>query len=238
MSGMNFYLAQLSFGVTSTGATLSGVDSSQLTADATAEITVPVSVIQDLFNFTTDSTDIDDVTATDISYRVSYTAANPVNPLGMDIDTAASVTSGQIHAGADDNNVTYDYVRYLAQQLFNTHFAVDLFDNEATLRSDLLSESKTQLSSKLDALVAEGVTDGSGNSPSKTLLSQIFNSDKQRLSAITNYAIGDGWYKMPVLVDDKIYFVLTVSAASGQNNLTGVASIPNRTYLIKATVVA
>jgi hypothetical protein len=239
MSGMNFYLAQLSFGVTSSSATLSGVDSTELSADATAEIDVPVGVIQNLFNFTTDSTDIDDVTATDILYRVSYTAADPVNPLGMDIDTAATVTANPVHAGASNNNLTYDYVRYLAQELFNTHFAVDLFDNEEQLRSDLLSASKTQLNIKLLELVAEGVTDGSGNSPSKTLLSQIFNSDKQRLSNIAdNYPTGDGWYKMPVLQDDKIYFVLTVAAASGQNNLTGVNSINNRTYLIKVNVVA
>jgi hypothetical protein len=30
---------------------------------------------------------------------------------------------------------------------------------------------------------------------------------------------------------------MTVSAASGQNDLTGVPSISNRSYLIKATIV-
>lgn len=235
---MDFYLSQLDFGVTASSATISGETSQAFSGDAIVDVNVYLSVVRNMFNFQTDSTDITDASDSDIKYRVVYTPADPILPFDIEPDSNTTVTSSTaIDSGAANNAITYDYVRYLALKLFNTHLGVDLFDNETELRTHFNSEFKSQLNTKLVALDAEGVLDATGNSASETILSQIMHIDKSRLTNLSQYAISDNWYKMPVRVNDKLYFLLTVTAATNQNTLTGVDAIPNRTYLMRLTIV-
>ena len=131
----SFYLAQLDVDVTSSSATLSGTISTEFTGDATVNVNVPLATIKELFQYQTDSTDVTDAVADDIKFRSVY-SANSL-PLGIDINSSAPVVSGSIDSVATNNNLTYDYIRYLAHNLFNTHLGVDLFNNEETLRSSL-----------------------------------------------------------------------------------------------------
>jgi hypothetical protein len=240
MSGMDFYLAQLDFGITAASATLSGASTTSFNGDATVEVDVPLSAIQNTFNFQTDSTDFNDLANVDISYRVSYTPADPVLPFDIEPDVDTNVIVNAIDAGAATNSITRDYIRYLALKLFNTHLGVDLFDNETTLRGDFNTSFKSGLDTVLVNLAADGVSYATGTSPSKSILSQIINSEPSRLNDITDYEIAGQtvWYKMPVAVGDKLYFVVTVSAAANQHDLTGVPLIADRTYLMKLNVVA
>ncbi len=245
MSASSFYLSQLDVLVNSLSATLLGETSVDFSGNATVAVEIPLVNAMNIFQFKTDSIDIDNETANDIKYKVVYDVDENTERMDFDIDTESLVISGHIHDGAADNNATYDYVRYLALKLFNTHLGVDLFSNEVELRTTLRDNFSTSFNSNMGVLAAIGETNASGNSPSKTILNQIIKDQYVRLNTITQYELldelgnGTGWYKCPFVVGDILYFRLTVQAAANQNNLTSVVeSIPDRVYLIKATLSA
>ena len=235
----DFYLSQLNVVVDSALATMDGADTSPLSGDATASVTISQSDAQSLLQFSSDSIDVANADATDILYRVIHNTS--ATPLGLDIDTSAEVIQNEVDSGAANNNLTYDFVRHLAVHLFNTHKGVDLFSNESELRSTLNSNFKTEFNQVLLDLAGQNNTDATGNSPAKSVLGQIIKNAPDRLQDITTYfieSIGEAnWYKMPILAGDIIYFTLQVDPANNQKDLTGVSDVPSRKYLIKATIV-
>ena len=233
---LNFYLSQLDVSVNSLSASLLGETSSVFSADATVVVDIPLENAMNIFQFQTDSTDINNVTANDIKYKVVYTGSG-ITDMAFNIDTSGIVIDNSIHSGAANNNATYDYVRYLSLKLFNTHLGVDLFSNESDLRQDLRDAFSTSFDSNMTRLHAVE-TDASGNSPSKTILNQIINNHPERLNDIASLAVGNNWFKCPLVVGDILYFRLTVKAAANQNTVTNVVSIPNRVYLIKVTLIS
>ena len=133
MSNQDFYLEQLSVSIDASTATFTDGVTVSFDGSASAQVDVSYNVLRNLFQFSTDASDIDNTVATDILYRVSYTTET--DPLGIDIDTNTELYSEAIQSNATDNNITYDYVRYLAKQLTNTYLGVDLFNNESELRA-------------------------------------------------------------------------------------------------------
>jgi len=233
---MPFYLSQLDVSVNSLSASLLTQSSSVFSGDATVAVEILLENAMNIFQFQSDSTDIDNVTANDIKYRVVYTGDSSYNMV-FNIDTSSNVIVNSIYSGAANNNATYDYVRYLAQQLFNTHLGVDLFSNESDLRQDLMDAFSTSFTSNMTRLHAVE-TDASGNSPSKTILNEIINNHPERLNDISSLAVGNNWFKCPLVVGDILYFCLTVKAAANQNTITNVVAIPDRVYLIKVTLIS
>ena len=233
---MPFYLSQLDVSVNSLSASLLTQSSSVFSGDATVAVEILLENAMNIFQFQSDSTDIDNVTANDIKYRVVYTGDSSYNMV-FNIDTSSNVIVNSIHAGAANNNATYDYVRYLALKLFNTHLGVDLFSNESDLRQDLMDAFSTSFTSNMTRLHAVE-TDASGNSPSKTILNEIINNHPERLNDISSLAVGNNWFKCPLVVGDILYFCLTVKAAANQNTITNVVAIPDRVYLIKVTLIS
>jgi hypothetical protein len=236
MTSTHFYLSQLDTSVTPVSATISGVDSSSFTGHATVDINISLDSAKSMFQFYTDSVDINDTTIDDIKYKVVHTTSN--NPLNIDLDLASTVSVNPIvNSTGTNNNLTYDYVRYLAEELFATPNGVDLFSNEQELRNNLNSVFKANFNTVLLDLVGDDVVDATGNSPSETILNQVIKSLPGRLENITDLHVADNWYKAPLEADDKLYFLLTVSAAANQHDLTERATpIANRTYLIRATL--
>jgi hypothetical protein len=236
MSGQDFYLSQLDVSVDASFATLSGVNTSAFTGDATAAVDISLNTVMTMFQFYTDSIDVNDITNTDLQYKTVYTTS--ADPLNIDLDTNTEMIASAIHIGASNNHVTYDFVRYLALKLFNTHLGVDLFSNEEPLRTTLNADFKSAFDSVLVGLNDTGTTDNTGSTPSKSILDQVINSVPERLNDITPLAVGSHWYKAPLAAGDKLYFRLTVSAATNQESLTSVSAIQDRIYLIKATLIA
>jgi hypothetical protein len=111
-----------------------------------------------------------------------------------------------------------------------------LFSNETELRENLNADFTTAFDANMSLLAADGDTDASGNSPSKTILNQIINNQPDRLADITELSVGENWFKAALVAGDILYFRLNLSAAANQNDLTSVAAIPDRVYLIKATL--
>ena len=103
MPALDIYLPLFSVTVTSDLATIYGETYTPLTGHATVDVDVSTSLMQSLFQFQTDSTDINDISLNDIKYKVVYSSATPPLPLGIDIDTSSNVASGAIAGSAGLN---------------------------------------------------------------------------------------------------------------------------------------
>lgn len=246
MSNQEFYLNDLELSITSTLATLGCVATDPFTGiDAYAELDVSASVIQSLFRFHTDASDIDNVEDDDLYFKVYYPTTEDY-PLSTNFLNNTEVTVNMIDTNAATNTVPYDYTRYLAQCLFNTYLGVDLFDNEEELRTDLDTSARAALNTKLETLHAlGGRTSSQDNNPGFKIMDQIKCNVHERLYDI-QLASGDPtvnqgtdvWYYMPIYTGDSMYFKLNVSAATGQGDVVdGNITVSNRVYQIKMNLV-
>jgi hypothetical protein len=249
-SNQDFYLSELNIDASSALATLIGSATSAFTADATVDIqTVTVATMRELFNFQSDSIDINDIVSQDLLYRVNWTD-NSNNPLGIDIDNSGNVIAGNIDGVPSNQNMTYDYVRNLALRLFNTANGVDLFNNEESLRATLKANFNIALNEQLLALAALGsqTFDASSN-PARSVMSQIINSDPGRLQDMSSNLVYNDevdseenpikYYKVPFVAGDKVYFKVTVHAHENQHLVVSrQEQVPTRSYLLKLTLQA
>jgi len=252
MSAQDFYLSELSFDATASLATVAGSNTSAFTGEVNAEFDVSLSVVKDMFRFHTDSSDADIVVADDLNFCVVHTAVGaPMSSNFLDYTECIAGGSGSIMNSAavhPENIVTYDYVSYLAYSIFGTQNSVDLISNAPSLRTELDSEAKSQLDTTLVGLADQNWLDASDNSnPSYKIVSQILFNDRNRLnsSALANLYIptplnGLQSYSCPLSPGDAIYFLMKVVADPTQKASIGIGSgsIADRTYLIKANVVA
>lgn len=114
--------------------------------DAVAKCDVPVNSFKEMFVIQSDGIDIDDVSNNDIRFYVDNTKIPTITnvPLGTAVVNNGAMTLvnalGQTITGLDQV-IAKDYVRHLANLLFNTPYGADLFINE----SDLVSSVNTGL---------------------------------------------------------------------------------------------
>ena len=211
------------------------------------------------FKITSDSIDISNVDATDIQYYV-YDASNSAglksshytrasgtgNANLLDGNPAMSVVSSTpIHSGATNNELEYDFIRHIADDLFNTHNGVDLFVNETELRRSIevacdggSGNLLNLLSAILAASAANGaMINGQAGNLTYTLLRQLLNKQPQRFS---NYAVSpDTPTALPWEVGDSIWYLLTINAATNQHLLVrDTTAVASRTYLVKMVLSA
>jgi uncharacterized protein YjbI with pentapeptide repeats len=238
--------------------TLAALDASSISiesTDATAVFYVRLSDMMNLFQYQTDSFDVNDVDASDIKYYVFHRSTptelhlNPSHAMMNKTESAGMIGSGD---GYDSSKslVKHDFIRYIALRLFNTHHGVDLFKNEEELHENIaylgetvrynidniLTGVSTTSASETMAYDASGnkylTNDTSGNTNlCRELMRQIAASDAARF--YNNGGNTTGIRNMPLQENDSINFKLTITAAAGQNILTGVSEIPSRTYMIK-----
>lgn len=230
-----------------------------LDTSAVAVFEVMLNDMKDLFKFQTDSADVTNLDETDIKYYVDETKwpldFNPVNAM-MD----AADSSGSIAIDGFEGNkllVAHDFVRYLASKLFNTFHGVDLFNNEVELLQNLRlicddsAEGHTAFDIKaaLEKVGMNGnhadIKGGIGSSYMtnenntsenicRVLLEQMTKTAIDRFATISDSLDPQS---LPFLVGDSISFKLIVSAAEGQEELTGVDAIAPRSYEIRLNIV-
>jgi hypothetical protein len=233
-------------------------------ASATAIVYASLDDVKNVFKFQTDSDFNIDALPSDIRYQVNHASWPSLNPANAMLDDPLS--SGPIITGdskgafnANDMMVAHDFVRYLAEQLFNSAYGADLFDNQKELLNDIrkicgsaeAGQTWFDIVAKLKAVSADSTESGLETDPSgnkyltdsttgeenvcRTLFQQLTGSAIDRFSNIQS---GDGYQSLPLEVDDSISFKLTVAPAPGQHNLTGVSEIGPRSYEIKIVLVA
>lgn len=232
-------------------------------ASATAIIFVSIDDMKSVFQFQTDSTDVNNLAEADIKYytdTASWPAVNPANAM-MNVSTLSQGAIALIDSAgalADDKlMVAHDFTRYLASKLFGTHFGVDLFNNETELLQNLRlicddsAEDHTwyDVTAKVTAVSKSGshaglegtagdkymtnATDDSTNL-CRVLFNQMIGAAAPRFQDIS--LGGDLPQPLPFAVDDAISFKLTIAPAEEQEALTGVDPIGARSYEIRFVI--
>jgi len=251
MSNIAFALPALDQAFTLIAGELEGAAPPTLDFSAVAVYNIKLSDMLAVFEYQTDSFDVSNAAATDIKYYVNSGAwpanLNPVH---------ASMSSGEMLATAGSivaakNLVKHDFVRFLADHLFNTPHGVDLFSNEDELLSDLVTKGATKATAietilgNVDHAHAVGGTDASTlkystNAQStdtnicRELMFQIINGDASRFGSIADSTAKQS---VPIIAGDSLNFVLSISAADDQEDLTGVGAFDVRKYKIQLNVV-
>ena len=233
---------------------LAGEAPATLDVSAIAVYNVKLSDMQAVFKFQSDSFDVNDTDASDIKYYVymnAWPASLKLNPVhaGALSSTPILATGGSVTA--DKNLVKHDFVRYLAEQLFNTPHGVDLFSNEDALLSDLVSKGVTArqaIDASLNAVNQDSAANGSSPHKystnaltgaanfSRELMRQVANAAPSRFAGISNVSTVQS---VPLEVDDTISFKVSISPAANQHNLTSRPTAFNtRVYQIKLVLKA
>lgn len=231
--------------------------------NATAVLQVSLDDMKAVFKYQTDSTDILNAAESDIKYYVHASSWPALNPADGMMDAADSLSpiatqdKDSTDLPANKMLVAHDFVRYLALKLFNTHYGVDLFNNEtellANLReicgSDDAGQTWKDITDKLVAVGVDGDNAGlAGDAGSKymtnadhtsenicrVLLEQMVQNAPTRFNQITNSGEEQS---LPFEANDSISFKLTIAAAQDQELLTGVIAIPARSYEIRLNIV-
>lgn len=239
------------------GSLIPGSEIPSLDVSAEAVFEVLVSDMQNSFMYHTDSQDITDVPATDLEFFVDQTAdvwvnTNPANSVVADL-AAIYIGEAGSHLANNKLMVCHDFIRYLASQLFNTHYAVDLFNNESDLRENVRTMCDKEdvahaWGSVLAALTAaqdleDGdngapYSDGTGTDDYKNVACVLFRQ-MMKLNAVRFHDLSPyitdtaNKYKIPFAAGDSIDFKITINAAPDQEKLTGVDPIVGRSYRIK-----
>lgn len=265
---VNFILESFNSEYTAAEGTIVGISYEDLSVNAVAELNLDVAFFTSTFKFQSDATDINDASDEDLMFTITDYLIKSLDEgdlSGSSILGLSKVTTNPI-ATVDAANVNYvhtlanpsmgvdfDYVRYLAHNLFNTYLGADLFNNETELRNSI-SEISTDPTVSAEAALREtlkyimgaragplenvSVKDSSGVelNISRELLLQVKELAPERLSDFdTSFS---PYTAVPLRADDTINFKVTIKAAVGQEDLTGVDAIPDRTYRIKLNLVA
>lgn len=233
-----------------------------LDVSATAVYYVDLSNLRQVFQFQTDSSDVDFIeNSTDVKYFVkmgNWNSNAVINPAHAMMDATESETP--VASGFDANRslVKHDFVRHLAEQLFNTHRGVDLFSNENELKEDLAEKGHnvwlSDISGALWYTSQTGTTNGDVYNSEGFLTNDASGNEnltRQVLLQMTHYAverlvdqsgnldINDTLEPQPIPfhVDDTISFKFTIHPADNQHQLTQreQAVVP-RPYEIKLVV--
>lgn len=228
---------------------LAGEVPATIDASCIAVFNVKTSDMRNVFKFQSDSFDVNDTDASDIKYYVYKSAGWPanlkLNPVHAHTLSSAPILPDGNGIDSEKNLVKHDFVRYLAEQLFNTPHGVDLFSNEDALLSDLVSKGANARAAIESSLVAVDIsnapygTAGSKYSTnnetstanfSRVLLRQVANLAPARFHGIENVTTPQS---IPLATNDTISFKVSISPAAGQHDLTNQGAFDTRVYKIE-----
>jgi len=240
-----------------------------LDASAVAVYNISIDDVLKIFKFSSTSWDITDNTPDGELHYFVHADEWPVNltlnPSNSMLDQPGSLSPILYLNRPAEMLVKHDFVRYLAQKLFNTPMGVDLFSNQHELIADLNTKgvnvwqndisanlwkySATNINSP-DIDETQGILiDFSSNElcttdtfTSKTnlcreLYQQLVNVQRSRFQNVTIDA-EKNQAPIPFIVGDSISYLYTITPANKQEELTGVPPFGPRSYRIKLQIVA
>lgn len=233
---------------------LAGEAAAALDVSCIAVYNVKLSDMQAVFKFQSDSFDVNDTDASDIKYyvdMVNWPANLKLNPAHAHTLTSTPILADSVDIVSEKNLVKHDFVRYLAQQLFNTPHGVDLFSNEDALLSDIVSKGATaytDIKAALDAVNMSNAANGIGaNKYSTNALTTTGNFSRELLRQVAHHAPARFYgisnvttvQSIPLAVDDTISFKVSISPYPAQHTLTSrPAAFNTRVYEIKLVLKA
>lgn len=231
---------------------------SVLEASACAVFDLDRTLMRNIFKFQTDASDVNpDSDVTDIKYSIDYASWPNTNIAHASLHSSdltgitqatTSITAGQTNAlatgeigGGFDRNrsmVKHDFIRYLAQKLFNTYLGTDLFNNEQELKDELVRLGGVVLDEVVADLTAAHMltnADVGADNIGREILKQIAHADPDRFRTDVAHGIQEtaDFQSIPFAEGDTLIFNVVINPATGQEALTGIASpIGGRKYRI------
>lgn len=234
-----------------------------LDASATGIFYISQTDIQNVFKVRTDSEDINDVSLNDLMHFI-YMDKWPhnviLNPSNAMMDQPSSYNPIYVANDPRTMMVKHDFIRYLAENLFNTHHGVDLINNETDIVSNLSSIGNDAFQSDISSVLWKYST--TSNTPLETgytvdpvtglkattnyitsdenicwlLLNRLLQVVPERFSDIGSIIDSSGIFPLPILQGDSLNFTFTINPAENQHILTNVSEISPRKYQIKLIV--
>jgi len=121
--------------------------------DATATIGIDLCKFKEMFGISSGYMNVNDIKLEDMQY---YVYSNKIHHFNPCLDVNSIVVENPIdHLGVNnemiDNHISKDFIRYLAQLLFNTSRGTDLFINESALCNSV----KSALNSAWDNCISD-----------------------------------------------------------------------------------
>jgi hypothetical protein len=210
MSTLQFYCSGLNTLITANKGTL---DSYNVVADADfaaqATVTVPLSTVADVFQYKVYAASTEDP-----EFQMVTT---PANLLGIDLSANCVVDTNSI-TGVAARKLGYDWIEYLADEIWGNYKASDWFNNEADA-INLQTAFATKFATILTARTA--ITDGSEAS-CKAIFTQIADRYPARFGTSEVPATpvpatrGNDWKRLPLVENDEICFQLQIDAHEDQ----------------------
>jgi hypothetical protein len=231
---------------------------SVLEASACAVFDVSRGLMREIFKFQTDASDVNpDSDVDDIKYSIDFASWPNTNiahaslhssDLNLISQATTGITAGQTNAlatgeigGGFDRNrsmVKHDFIRYLAQKLFNTYLGTDLFNNEQELKDEMVRLGGVVLDEIVSALSdAHNLTNADTGSDNigREILKQIAHADPDRFRTDVAHGIQEtaDFQSIPFADGDTLIFNVVVNPADGQHTLTNLADpLSGRKYRI------
>jgi hypothetical protein len=230
--------------------------STTVSADATVTCTGPAATaLQNTFQFQTDS-DIATNATDDVKYYVDTSQwSTMTTDLNASTNGTISVADGGFVAA---ESISESFLRHLATGLFGTHLGVDLFNNETTVKADIVTSCGTLASSIGTTISSVGVSGSDGDllgsagskylddnttaakNISRELVNQLLNNSDSRArfnaSNLATYAVSGqtGRYKVPLIAGDTISYKVTISPHTDQDtNVPTGSSTSARSFRVK-----
>lgn len=234
------------------GVTDASLTVAALSTDAEATFYVKTTRLRNVFKFQSDSIDVDGsdngaITGGDTDTQY-YCYANAwldlsINPANAPVTSSAVYSSG---VAANRLLVKHDMVRFLASQMFGTHFGTDLLGNEEGLKNDVAARGSAILTDIQTAVAAANNktnADDTTANITRRLMRQLYSSAPDRFVIGTNVTVNgssvaaldasSGIQAVPLADGDTLAFKVTFNLATGQKKADGTdVSSTARSYKI------
>jgi hypothetical protein len=157
--------------------------------DAVANCEIPLNTLRNMFVIQTDGDDINDASDNDIKFYIDPSGI----PMSISLNNSV-VYSGKVaevdalNQPLNDQSISKDYVRHLADLLFNTPYGADLFINEGEL--------VTSVNTALTQIWSSCVTDLQSISTKGTNTNLTGNAGHQHLLASAVDASGNSSFNI------------------------------------------
>lgn len=240
-SSISLYIEGLQLSITSSlSEVLAGQSTNSMTADVYTTLDIPLSVIINTFMYWSDGINVDNIISDGVKFKT-------VNHSGwQNIYLARSITNSEFggipyykpNSIMSKNEIKYDFVRYLALNIFKTSAGVDIFRNNDEVTSSIEQSAQIALLARLTELegLGEFTNEDTINNISRIIFRQIAQQQPNRI--VPN----DGdWTPMNLYANDKIFVKLTIHPEPNQHkilNQTNTTSIPGRSYLIGLNLIS
>jgi len=211
---------------------------SSLTASAIIDINVSLGDISGVFKFYTDisNTNNINISTSDIQYQCisgNWTNIN-VSNYHVSVNKIGPYSNSQMYN---------DVVRYLAKELFSTYVAVDIFQNETSLKNAVISLNSVinnSIKNKLNSANNLDNTTQTYNNLSRELFKTILEYYPSRIQTILTeqYNNNNGAYKnIPLVVDDVLCFEINIQFKDMSNLNLGKNKPNDKDYILRMKII-